>query len=268
MWLLDLFRQRTRERCVLHAGAQQLSCFVVQDSRWVLKQVVPLAAHPVAQWPELETALRQLKDAHGDTLSGVSRLLLDSHWAPACWVPAGQQPFSPQSFLALAKHRFSRIHGASAQAWHIRSPYLVGDAAALAFALPDGLQRNLAQGLGTAVTLEPTLSAIHDQWTQGAHALTHHCLLEDDRMLLLTWQGQKLLGCHPALDVPAEPDALSKVLLTERRRLGLAEPGQAPMTHVHSLQPRSGWPSTAQSMNIAGAATHWHVGMPTHGGAR
>lgn len=278
MWLLDLFRRPVARNGLLHVGAQHLRCYAQEGGQWALQQTVQLEANPVAQWPALERALRQMKEERGDALGHAPRLLLDSHWAPVCWVPAGKQPFSPKSFLALARHRFGRIHGPAAQAWHIQSPYLVGDASALAFALPDRLQHNLLQCLGPDAVLEPTLGFMHDRWSkdEGSFAraqagnIAHLCLLEDERMLVLTWQGCELLGCHPALDIPAGPEALADALAIERRRLEIdtvqSSSDSAVIAHIQSLRPRLGWPVASQKLNGQDWTILWQLGVPGPGG--
>lgn len=268
MWPLDLIARRHRAKRLLHLGAHHVQAYVREDRQWTLQHSTPIDAPNVAAWPQLERALQQLT-AEVDLRNASVTVLLDSHWAPACWVPAGQQPFSPQSFKALAQHRFSRVHGAAAQAWRVESNYLVGDTAALAFALPDTLQSKLMVILGDAITLQPTLAHMLEGGHDDAQAgLVQQALMEDDRMLVLTWQNGHLLGCHPALDVPADAETFLTALAVERARLALhSEPLAAPANRVfaRSLRVHALWPPVSQVLRTPQGDVQWHLGLPGQG---
>lgn len=268
MWPLDLIARRSRAKRLLHLGAHHVQAYFRENRQWTLQQSVPIDAPNVAAWPQLERALQQLT-AEVDLSNASVTVLLDSHWAPVCWVPAGQQPFSPQSFKALAQHRFSRIHGAAAHAWSIESNYLVGDTAALAFALPDTLQSKLMVILGDKITLQPTLTHLLKDWNDDARAgLVQQALMEDDRMLVLTWQDDHLLGCHPALDVPADAVACLKALSVERARLELpadSVAGQANRVFAQSLRAQAAWPPVSQVLKTPQGNVQWHLGLPGQG---
>lgn len=268
MWPLDLIARRSRAKRLLHLGVHHVQAYIRENRQWALLRSVPIDAPTVAAWPQLERALQELMSDIDPSAAPVT-VVLDSHWAPVCWVPAGQQPFSPQSFKALAQHRFSRIHGAAAQAWHIESNYLVGDPAALAFALPDALQSKLMASLGVTITLQPTLAhaleGCHDDVQPG---VVQQALLEDDRMLVLTWQNGNLLGFHPALDVPNDPEACLKVLSVERARLDLPpKPVNDPASRafVQSLRARAAWPQVSQLLKTTQGDVHWRLGLPGQG---
>lgn len=268
MWPLDLLTRRSSTKRLLHLGAHHAQAYIREDQQWSLQHSVPIDSPTVATWPQLERALQQLT-AELDLGNASVTVLLDSHWAPVCWVPAGQQPFSPQSFKVLAQHRFSRVHGAAAHAWRVESNYLVGDTAALAFALPDTLQSKLIAILGDKVTLQPTLAymleAGHDD-AQGG--LVQQVLMEDDRMLVLTWQNGHLLGCHPALDVPPDADACLKALAVERARLELPSgPVAAPANRVfaRSFRAHALWPPVSQVLTTPQGDVRWHFGLPGQG---
>lgn len=268
MWPLDLFARRSRAKRMLHLGAHHVQAYIREDRQWTLQRSVPIDAPTVAAWPQLERALQQLT-AEVDLSNAPVTVLLDSHWAPICWVPAGQQPFSPKSFKALAQHRFSRIHGAAVHAWRVESNYLVGDTAALAFALPDTLQSKLMAILGDAIALQPTLAYMlegkHDHVQAG---LVQQALMEDDRMLLLTWQNGSLLGCHPSLDVPADTEACLKALSVERARLGLPPElvaGSVNSVFAQSLRAQAMWPPVSQVLKTPKGDVQWHLGLPGQG---
>lgn len=264
MWPLDLIARRARTKRLLHLGAHHVQAYKRENGQWTLQRSVPIDAPNVAAWPQLERSL-QLLTAEVDLSNASVTVLLDSHWAPVCWVPAGQQPFSRQSFKALAQHRFSRIHSAAAQAWHIESNYLVGDPAALAFALPDALQSKLMSSLGDTITLQPTLAHVLEGFYADVQAGgLQQALLEDDRMLVLTWQNGSLLGFHPALDVPNGPEACLKALAVERARLDLPpilanDPGNR--AFVQSLQARAAWPQVSQLLKTTQGDVHWRLGL-------
>lgn len=267
MWPLDLIALRSRTKWLLHFGAHRVQAYIRENRQWTLQQGVPIDAPNVAAWPQLERALQQLT-ADVDLSNASVTVLLDSHWAPVCWVPAGQQPFSPQSFKALAQHRFSRIHGAAAHAWRVESNYLVGDKAALAFALPDTLQSKLIAILGDAVTLQPTVAHMLEGGRGDAQAgLVQQALMEDDRMLVLTWQNGNLLGCHPALDVPADAEACQKALAVERARLELPSVALAGPVRVlaQSLRAQAAWPPVSQVLKTPQGDVQWHLGLPGRG---
>lgn len=268
MWPLDIFARRSRGKWLLHLGAHHVQAYTREDRQWTAQQSVPIDAPNVAAWPQLERTLQQLT-AEVDLSNASVTVLLDSHWAPVCWVPAGQQPFSPQSFKALAQHRFSRVHGAAAHAWRVESNYLVGDTAALAFALPDTLQSKLMATLGDNITYRPTLAHMLEGGHGDAQAgLVQQALMEDDRMLVLTWQNSHLLDCHPALDVPADAEACLKVLAVERVRLNLpSEPLAAPANRVFalSLRTQAGWPPVSQVLATPQGNVQWHLGLPGQG---
>ena len=269
MWPLDLFAFRSRKRWLIHVAAHHVQAYLKEHGRWIPHQRYDLDPQPVAAWPHLESALQQLKLLVDADSFGHITLLLDSHWAPVCWVPAGQQPFAPQAFLAMAQHRFSRVHGSSAQSWHIQSNYLVGDPSALAFALPDGLQASLMNMLGDKVTIEPTLARVMQAWPGDAQqGLAHQALIEDDRMVLLTWHCGQLLGCHPAVNVPASLDDLQTLLSVERSRLAMEATltsDTAQLTWVYSLQTSAGWPQASQVIKTAAGDVHWRLGLPGQG---
>ena len=268
MWPLDLLARRSRSKRLLHLGAHHVQAYIRENRQWTLQQSVPLDAPSVAAWPQLERALQELT-FEADLSNASVTVLLDSHWAPVCWVPAGQQPFSPQSFKALAQHRFSRVHGVAAHAWCIESNYLVGDPAALAFALPDTLQSKLMASLGDAITLQPTLAHMQE----GRHGddqpgLVQQALIEDDRMLVLTWQNGNLLGCHPALDVPTDIEACLKALSVERARLELPSEGvddAASRVFVQALRAQATWPPVSQVLKTPQGDVQWHLGLPGQG---
>jgi hypothetical protein len=268
VWPLDLIARSSRTKRLLHLGAHHVQAYTRENRQWALHRSVPIDAPSVAAWPSLERALQELMSDIDPSAAPVT-VLLDSHWAPVCWVPAGQQPFSPQSFKALAQHRFSRIHGAGAQAWHIESNYLVGDSAALAFALPDALQSKLMASLGDTITLQPTLAhALESGHADVQPGVVQQALLEDDRMLVLTWQNSSLLGCHPALDVPNDPEACVKVLTVEQARLGLSPKlinDAASRAFVQSLWARAAWPQVSQLLKTSQGDVHWHSGLPGQG---
>lgn len=268
MWPLDLFSRRSRNKRLLHLGAHHVQAYIREDQQWTLQRSVPIDSPTVATWPQLERALQQLT-AEIDLTNASVMVLLDSHWAPVCWVPAGQQPFSPQSFKALAQHRFSRVHGAAAHAWRVESNYLVGDTAALAFALPDTLQSKLMAILGDAIALQPTLAHMQEGGHGDAQAgLVQQALMEDDRMLVLTWQNGSLLGCHPALDVPADAEACLKALALERARLELPSEALAdPANRVFTQSPRTqaGWPPASQVLRTPQGDVQWHLGLTGQG---
>jgi hypothetical protein len=268
VWPLDLIALRSRTKWLLHLGAHRVQAYIRENRQWTLQRSLPIDAPNVVSWPQLERALQQLT-ADVDLSNASVTVLLDSHWAPVCWVPAGQQPFSPQSFKALAQHRFSRIHGAAAHAWRVESNYLVGDTAALAFALPDTLQSKLMATLGDKITYRPTLAHMlecgHDVSQAG---LVQQALMEDDRMLVLTWQNGHLLGCHPALDVPADAEACLKALAVERARLELSsEPltGSANRMLAQSLRIQATWPPVSQVLKTPQGDVQWHLGLPGQG---
>lgn len=269
MWPLDLIARRYRAKRLFHLGAHHVQVYIREDRQWALQQSVPIDAPTVAAWPQLERALQELT-AEVDLSNAPVMVLLDSHWAPVCWVPAGQQPFSPQSFKALAQHRFSRVHGAAAHAWRVESNYLVGDTAALAFALPDTLQSKLMAILGDAITLKPTLAHMLESGHGDAQTgLVQQILMEDDRMLVLTWQKNgSLLGCHPALDVPPDAEACLKALAVERARLELpSEPlaGLANRVFAQSLRAQAMWPPVSQVLKTPRGDVQWHLGLPGQG---
>jgi len=263
-----LIARRHRAKRLLHLGAHLVQAYVREDRQWTLQHSVLIDAATVATWPQLERALQQLT-AEIDLTNASLKVLLDSHWAPVCWVPAGQQPFSPQSFKALAQHRFSRIHGAAAQAWRVESNYLVGDKAALAFALPDTLQSKLMAILGDAITLQPTLAHMLEVGHDHAQAgVVQQALMEDDRMLVLTWQNGHLLGCHPALDVPVDAEACVKAFAVERARLELpsvALAGSANWLLAQSLRAQAAWPPVSQVLKTPQGDVQWHLGLPGQG---
>lgn len=268
MWPLDLIAGRSHAKRLLHLGAHHVQAYIRENRQWNLQQSVAVDVPTVAAWPQLERALQQLT-AEIDLTNASVMVLLDSHWAPVCWVPAGQQPFSPQSFKALAQHRFSRVHGAAAQAWCVESNYLVGDTAALAFALPDTLQSKLMAILGDKITLQPTLAHMLEGGHDDTHAgLVQQVLMEDDRMLVLTWQNGRLLGCHPALDVPADAEACLTALTVERARLELpSEPLAGPANRVfaQSLRAQAMWPPVSQVLKTPQGDVQWHLVLPGQG---
>ena len=268
MWPLDLIARRHRAKRLLHLGAHLVQAYVREDRQWTLQHSVPIDAATVATWPQLERALQQLI-ADINLADASVTVLLDSHWAPVCWVPAGQQPFSPQSFKALAQHRFSRVHGAAAHAWRVESNYLVGDTAALAFALPDTLRSKLMAILSDAITLQPTLAYMLEAGHGDAQAgLVQQALMENDRMLVLTWQNGHLLGCHPAVDVPADAEACVKALSFERARLGLPSAFQTDSANrvlAQSLRAQAAWPPVSQVLKTPQGDVQWHLGLPGQG---
>lgn len=268
MWPLDLFARRACSKRLLHLGAHHVQSYIRENRQWTLQQSVPLDAPSVAAWPQLERVLQELT-FEADLSNASVTVLLDSHWAPVCWVPAGQQPFSPQSFKALAQHRFSRIHGAAAHAWGVESNYLVGDTAALAFALPDTLQSKLMATLGDKITYRPTLAHMLECGRDDAQAgLVQQALMEDDRMLVLTWQNGSLLGCHPALDVPTDAEACLKALAVERARLELPSEsvaGPANRVIAQSLRAQAMWPPVSQVLKTLQGDVQWLLGLPGQG---
>lgn len=268
MWPLDLIARRSRSKRLLHLGAHHVQAYIQENRQCTLQQSVPIDAATVATWPQLERALQQLT-AEVDLSNASVTVLLDSHWAPVCWVPAGQQPFSPQSFKALAQHRFSRVHGAAAHAWRVESNYLVGDTAALAFALPDTLQSKLMAILGDAISPQPTLAhMLESEHSDAQTGLVQQVLMEDDRMLVLTWQNGHLLGCHPALDVPADAETCLKALAVERARLELpsvALDGPANRVLAQSLRTQAAWPPVSQVLKTPQGDVQWHLGLPGQG---
>lgn len=269
MWPLDLFSRLKRSKLILHLGAHQVQAYTRENRKWVPRQSVFIDAPTVATWPQLERALQALIAELNMSASSVT-VLLDSHWAPVCWVPAGQQPFSPQSFKALARHRFARIYGAAAQAWRIESNYLVGDSASLAFALPDNLQLKLMASLGDTITFHPTLAHMLVSGPDDIQpGLVQKALIEDDRMLALTWQDGNLLGCHPALDVPRSAEACLKALSVERARLELPSEladDAAIKVFAQALRAQAAWPSVSQQLKTPQGDVHWQLGLPEQGG--
>lgn len=268
MWPLDVIARRSRAKRLFHLGAHHVQAYIREDRQWTAQQSVPIDAPNVSAWPQLERALQELT-AEIDLSNASVTVLLDSHWAPVCWAPAGQQPFSPKSFKALGQHRFSRVHGAAAHAWRVESNYLVGDTAALAFALPDTLQSKLMAILGDAITLQPTLAHMLEGGHGDAQAgLVQQALMEDDRMLVLTWQNGHLLGCHPALNAPADAEACMKALAVERVRLELpsvALAGSANRVLAQSLRAQAAWPPVSQVLKTPQGDVQWHLGLPEQG---
>lgn len=249
MWLLDRFFWGGASQALLHVGAKAARWHVLTKGQWNDPIECIMAADVVAGVSDLRSSLERLQEDGGIDPATPCRVLLDSHWGAVCWLQAGEQPFAPKSFLALAAHRFSHLYGGEPAGWQVVSPYLVGDQAAMAFGLPEALSAALRSVFPGRIEVDSVLHVAQRFRTQlgrrDDRTISHLCLLEDDRMLIQTWRHRKLLGCHPCVDLPMDMDDLLSKVRTERIRLsgmhGVELPNERAFVEVFSVRPSVHW---------------------------
>lgn len=249
MWLLDRFFGGESSQALLHVGAKAARWHVLRKGQWNDPIECIMVADGVAGVSDLRSGLGRIQEDGVIDPATPCRVLLDSHWASVCWLQAGGQPFAPKSFLTLAAHRFSRLYGGAPASWHVVSPYLVGDQAAMAFGLPEAVSATLRSAFSGRIEVDSVLHVAQRFRTQMLRRertrISHLCLLEDDRMLIQTWSHRKLLGCHPCVDLPMDMDDLLSQVRTERIRLsdmhGVELPSERAFVEVFSVRPSVHW---------------------------
>lgn len=267
MWLLDRLRGTRSSHALLHIGARAVRWHVLTEGRWEDPIECVIAPKGGARVSDLRYSLGQLQEVANIDPVARCRVLVDSHWAPVCWLQGGAQPFAPKSFLTLAAHRFSHLHGGTPASWHVVSPYLVGDQASMAFGLPEAVAAIMSAAFPGQIEVDSVLHVAQKRRNkmgrrEGAR-INHLCLLEDDRMLIQTWGHREMLGCHPCVDLPLDMDQLLSQVRTERIRLSDMHGVQLPDERV-SVEVFAAWPPVHwQQRGVDMAVGEEHVTVRT-----
>lgn len=270
MWRVDgAWLPWRRKHVLLHASRHTVRWLARDGSTWQCLTQAPIDGGSLLAMDALHDALAVVAQAHDARHTDIT-VALDSVWMPVSWVPSGTSPLSPSAFETWARHRLVQTYGASLASWGLRTTYLAGDPGGLVFAASPSLQA-WAQGQGTGRWhLTPSLVFAQNELgesssslamrKQDRHSLCQQtALLEDDRMILVTRRGRRIVGCHPALPLPACLDEASLSMARERRRLGIwrapEQSGSEPAMQVMALRAQAGWPLSTQ----VDALTPWHL---------
>lgn len=258
MWLLDRLRGAGASHALLHIGARALRWHVPTEGGWGDPIECVIAPEGVTRVSDLRFSLERLREVANIDPVARCRVLVDSHWAPVCWLQCGAQPFAPKSFLTLAACRLSHLHGGPPASWHVASPYLVGDQASMAFGLPEAVAATVSAAFPGQIEVDSVLHVAQKRRNkmgrrEGAR-INHLCLLEDDRMLIQTWGQREMLGCHPCVDLPLDMEQLLSQVRKERIRLsalhGVQLPNERVSVEVYAARPPVHWQQRGGDMAV------------------
>ncbi|MBC7701778.1 hypothetical protein [Aquabacterium sp.] len=235
VWSLRQFKQQLTGQSpyLLRLGQAFMQLWRFNGHGWVQIGCLPVHHLGHDQYQAIADLLPGLTQAL--PLGASVQVLADSKWMPVSLLNTGKAPLSRNQVDVLAKHRFAQIFGESANHWTIQTSYVAGDAQAMAFGCPAGLQACLRQSLEAQqpngrgkycfTGLAPTLSwAWNEAWrAHVGQAGSWLVLAEHDRSILVWASKGQASALQPAGPILLNPAQVNQLLKTESLRCGVVE---------------------------------------------
>lgn len=160
-------------------------------------------------------------------------VVLESAWCSVVLLDTGRTLWKSAQIEALLRHRLARVHderGASVANWTVGVDHRPGDLHGLGFGLSPAVRGAIEDGLVEAkvriASMQPAV-----QWARRLLAPKREgwwVWLEQDRALVGYAEAGRVIAFNPAADLPSDAPACTRLLRTERLRLGI-EAAAAPI---------------------------------------